>query len=158
MVIAYIAEETPTFPEVVKMISWMAENVSGYEGTGEQFQGSPTNRAQMEYTSLEYFGLTAEAFGEDTDDSISGLEGLWNELHSGLPVFITTYSQELEMGEEMTDEGINHDMLLVGMTLTQVIFHDPGLRTTSDGAYRVFSIESFDEAGWNYHGGIRFMP
>ncbi|MFA6387821.1 MAG: C39 family peptidase [Patescibacteria group bacterium] len=150
---AFLDGEIPTYdPGVIDIMAWMDEHVDTYDN------GGLTNMVELAYTSLWYLQLPAEAFGDDLCISIGGLEGLYNELLLGKPVGFSSYGQEANASTaEMTADGTGHAMLLVGMTPTEIVVHDSS-QSSDFGAYRRFSIESFDRVGWNSHGGVRFMP
>lgn len=158
---AYLEGETPTLdPGVYETILWMDENIPSYGGVRTDHRGSPSTRSELADTSFGYLHLQAAVFGTD-GESIGGLEGLYRELMEGRPVLITTWAQtrwvEDDVDQEvMTNDDVRHYMVLVGLTPTHVVFHDPGQDLVDYGAYRYFTAESFLAEGWDRNGGVRF--
>lgn len=147
---ACINQTIPTYdPDVINVIEWMDENVATYHGSGEDNNGSYTTPAEMEQVGNEYFEIPSKKF-----DEIFTLQGLYEDLESGIPVLIGVSGQ----GDNETDvmkSGPGHAMLLVGMTPTNVTFNDPGPYDARFGEEHTYTIRSFLETWQN--GGVQFF-
>jgi hypothetical protein len=64
------------------------------------------------------------------------------ELAAGRPVFVWAETQGGNSTSNMVD-GADHFMLVVGITPTDIVVHDPGRSTEAQGRYRHYSLASF---------------
>lgn len=146
----------PETQEIVDVITWMEENINSYNGTGEDNRGSYTNTVQLSETMEEYYGISAEYFSEFSESvEPASLQDLEEDLQSGVPTLIATYSQSGNETDVMRDGG-GHFMLLVGMTPTHIVMHDPGPWDAASGAFHQYTIESFRQE-WQSNAGVRFL-
>ncbi len=149
MAAACINRTTPSYENVIDLISWMSENDETYYETGENYSGSYTNTVQLTNAGNEYYKLSAERFYETVM-----LNDMYDDLASGVPVLIATYNQG-ENASDVMDGGGGHFMLLVGMTSTHIIVNDPGPYSADLGESHEYTIDSF-EANWQ-NAGVRFL-
>ncbi len=140
----------PESQDVVDVIDWMDENIDSYN------YASVTNTVQLSETAVGYYGISAEYFSRFSQSvEPSSLRELDEDLRSGVPTLIATYSQTGNSSDVMQDGG-GHFMLLVGMTPTHVVVHDPAPWDATSGAFRRYTIESFLEE-WQSDAGVRFL-
>ena len=149
MAAACVNQTIPTYDDVIDTITWMDENVETYDGSGEDNNGSSTNTVELEEVGNEYFDIPSERFYH-----ILTLQSLNEDLESGVPVLVAVDAQ----GDNATDVmegGGGHFVLLVGMTPTHVIVHDPGPYSASLGEGHEYTIDSFLDTWQN--AGVRFF-
>jgi hypothetical protein len=133
--------------DIIDLINWMDANISTYAGVGSGHSGSATSTTQLVATADSYFGLAAER------KTGLRLQDAYAELAAGRPVIVTTLTQSGNdhPSTTMSSRGAPHFMMLVGMTPTTVILHDPGRGASINGEDREFSITSF-HATWSLQG------
>lgn len=142
---------TPGSDDIVSLITWMDDNISSYGGVGVNNNGSATTSDQIVSASEGYFGIDAVSF------SATSLSTLNDELASGQPVVVATYTQGSNNypSDVMVAGGAKHFMLLVGMTQTHVVLNDPGRSASSNGENREYTIDSF-YPNWQNNAGVSF--
>jgi hypothetical protein len=133
--------------DIIDLIDWMDANISTYAGVGAGHSGSATSTTQLVATADGYFGLAAER------KTGLRLQDAYAELAAGRPVIVTTLTQSGNdhPSTTMSSRGAPHFMMLVGMTPTTVILHDPGRSASLNAEDREFSITSF-HATWSLQG------
>jgi hypothetical protein len=142
-----LSDFAPTAADTIDLITWMDANVSTYGGTGSNHNGSLTNTSQLAEAWSGYFARSAERRPGAT------LESVYDELAAGRPVIVTTLTQATNNApsDAMALTGAPHFMLVVGMTPTHVVMHDPGRSQSANGEDRYFTIESFHDT-WSRQG------
>lgn len=154
MAAACLDGRMPDANEIVDVITWMDETIDSYGGVGTDNHGSYTTTEEMAQTAQGYYGLPAQDFTRWHNTAAP--EDLYEDLASGVPTLIATYVQ----GENDTDTlyrgTIGHFMLLVGMTPTHIVVHDPGQRDATLGTFHAYTISSFLDA-WQNDAGVRLM-
>ena len=151
MAVACIEKYQPEYDEVNALIDWMGDNVDSYDDIGE----NDTSISQLEEAAKGYYGIFADSFYETSSLlDLTSLLDLYGDLQRGFPVLVAVPSQKGNATDVMK-EGNGHFMLLIGMTPTHVILHDPGPWDASLGRAHEYTIDSFD-ALWN-RAGIRFL-
>lgn len=150
----------PEYNEVVDLITWMDEYIPSYNGVGVNDKGSYTNIHQLEEAAEGYYGLPSKSFFDPmipgTAYSLQTISSLYANLKNGLPVIVGVGVQVGNGTDVLTNaQGVWHFMLLVGMTPTHVVLHDPEPWDASYGRYREYTIESFIKTWGKY--GLQFL-
>ena len=150
MAVRCIQGGSPSEQDTVDIIEWLDVNVPEYQGVGIDNNGSWTNTVMLKEASSEMFSIAADQFWAFS------LQEAYAELVAGRPVVVATYTQgSNDDPSDVMGPGDKHFMLLVGMTSTHVLLHDPGRSAASNGANRDFTIESF-QMYWQGYAGVKF--
>lgn len=133
--------------ELFSIIEWLDMNVDGYDSRGE---GTGTNPRTISKVAGYLYGLMTNTFF----DSLTVRE-MYENLQWGMPIIVSVRSQQGNATDIMRSNGGSHFVLLVGMTPTHVVIHDPLPWDINLGRDREYTIESFlstwQEQGVRFH-------
>jgi len=129
MVGAYYQGEEPNVQSVEDVLDWLySQGMITPQANGEYYDGNVTSLVQLEKILLQYYGL-----GSTIRQNKKDLDFIRQQLLKQNPVIVG-------VNINMSALQFGHFMVVVGLTDTQVVVHDPGKTL---GGYKRYNLSSF---------------